>query len=298
MLEIIGAESLGVRSLCCRVTLPERRIVIDPGVALGYVRYGLLPHPEQIAVGRQTRERILSALEDATDVVFSHFHGDHVPLANANPYQLSISSLPPGFRDLRAWSKSGDDLSKEMSERRQALLDLFGDNMRVAEGLTAGRLSFSRPVPHGAPGSNRGTVMMTRVEMEEGVFVHASDIQLLDPATIDLLIEWRPDIVLAAGPPLYLDRLTSTLRETAWHNALRLAQHIDVVILDHHLMRSQAGADWLDALSNTIGKQVFCAADYMGQPRRLLEAEREQWYQKIRVPEGWHEAYAQGQKRE
>lgn len=34
-LEIIGAESLGVRSLCCLVTLPDRRIVIDPGVVLG-----------------------------------------------------------------------------------------------------------------------------------------------------------------------------------------------------------------------------------------------------------------------
>ena len=44
-LEIIGAESLGVRSLCSLVTLPERRIVIDPGVSLGYVRHGLLPRP-------------------------------------------------------------------------------------------------------------------------------------------------------------------------------------------------------------------------------------------------------------
>ena len=34
-LEIIGAESLGVRSLCCLVSLPDRRIVIDPGVSLG-----------------------------------------------------------------------------------------------------------------------------------------------------------------------------------------------------------------------------------------------------------------------
>ncbi|WP_217647735.1 hypothetical protein [Marinobacter pelagius] len=102
------------------------------------------------------------------------------------------------------------------------------------------------------------------------------------------------DTTGAAGwPPLYLDRSSSTLRETAWNNAVRLAQHIDVVILDHHLMRSREGAEWLDALSNTIGRQVYCAADYMGQPRRLLEAEREQWYQKIPVPEGWHEDYAQ-----
>jgi len=76
-LEIIGAESLGVRSLCCLVTLPQRCIVIDPGVALGYVRHGLLPHPLQIAVGCRVRERILQVLENATDVVFSHFHGPY-----------------------------------------------------------------------------------------------------------------------------------------------------------------------------------------------------------------------------
>lgn len=110
-LEIIGAESLGVRSLCCQVILPDRRIVIDPGVSLGYVRYGLPPHPVQIAVGAATRERIIQSLSNATDVVFSHFHGDHVPLVTANPCQLSTRALPSCFRDLRYWSKSGDDLS-------------------------------------------------------------------------------------------------------------------------------------------------------------------------------------------
>lgn len=293
-LEIIGAESMGVRSLCCQVILPERRIVIDPGVALGYVRYGLPPHPVQIAIGRQVRERILNVLEDATDVVFSHFHGDHVPLVGANPYQLSVRSLPRSFQELRFWSKSGDDLTAEVRRRFQDLVDLLGTNMQVAEGRSEGKLSFSRSVPHGAPDSHMGSVMMTRVEMDGCVFVHASDIQLLDDPTIDQVIDWRPDIVLAAGPPLYLARLNNTERETAWRNAVRLAQYIEVVILDHHLMRCREGVGWLDALSTTIGKKVYCAADYMGQPRRLLEAERERWYQQMPVPEGWHDEYAQG----
>ena len=32
----------------------------------------------------------------------------------------------------------------------------------------------------------------------------------------------------------------------------------------------------------------------MERPRRLLEARREQLYEKMPVPEGWHEAYARG----
>ncbi len=77
-LEILGAESLGVRSLCCLVRLDRRKIVIDPGIALGYMRNGLLPHPTQVAVGIKVRQKIIEALETATDIVFSHFHGDYI----------------------------------------------------------------------------------------------------------------------------------------------------------------------------------------------------------------------------
>jgi predicted metallo-beta-lactamase superfamily hydrolase len=292
-LEIIGAESLGVRSLCCQVTLPHRRVVIDPGVALGYVRSGLMPHPFQVAVGRSIREKILRALGGATDVVFSHFHGDHVPLVGANPYQLAVLELPDTFRRLRCWSKSGDGLSAGMRKRFEDLADLLGAKMQVAEGLSEGDLTFSRSVPHGAAGGHMGTVMMTRIAMGRRVFVHASDIQLLDGPTVDRVIAWRPDILLAAGPPLYLGRLSAAAYETAWENALRLAQHIDVVILDHHLMRSAEGAVWLDTLSAAAGKKVYCAADYMGLPRRQLEAQRAELYHQMPVSAGWHNAYAQ-----
>ena len=83
-IEILGTESLGVRGLSCVVEAGERKIVIDPGVALGYNRHGLLPHPLQVAVGEVVRQKIIRAMADATDIVFSHFHGDHVPLVDAN----------------------------------------------------------------------------------------------------------------------------------------------------------------------------------------------------------------------
>jgi hypothetical protein len=293
-LEIIGAESMGVRSLCCSVRLANRRIVIDPGISLGYIRQGFLPHPLQIAVGCKVREKILRVLDNATDVVFSHFHGDHVPLMGANPYQLSIKALPSHFYKLRCWSKSGDDLSANMGKRFTDLADLLGSNMQIAEGRSEGPLSFSQAVPHGAPESNMGTLMMTRINMGRHVFVHASDIQLLDDPTVDQVIAWRPDIVLAAGPPLYLDWFTKAERERAWDNAVRLAQNIDVVILDHHLMRSEEGLFWLDKLSATVGKKIYCAADFMGQTKQLLEAQRVRLYQEMPVPEKWHDDYAKG----
>ena len=168
---ILGTESLGVRGLACQIQVEDRKVVIDPGVALGYRRYGLLPHPLQVAVGEQVREKIVAALQDATDVVLSHFHGDHIPLPNANPYQLNAHQVAPLFRTIRLWSKGLDGLSHRMASRREALIEIFGRSLPNAEGQKDGPLEFSLPVPHGDPQVSCETVMMTRIEDKDGVFV-------------------------------------------------------------------------------------------------------------------------------
>lgn len=293
-IQILGAESLGVRGLCCRVEAAGRAIVIDPGVALGNWRFKLPPHPVQIAAGRAVRRRIVAALDGATDMVFSHFHGDHVPLFEPNPYQLGFSQLPPSIKTLRVWSLSPAGQSFTSQARARALMDLLGPHFQVAEGLADGPLRFSRAVPHGVGGSPFGSVMMTRVDVGGRVFVHASDVQLLNAATIDRILDWAPHWVLAAGPPLYLGQLDSGLRARAWDNARRLAAGVDTLILDHHLMRSLEGLVWLEALSSAVGKRVCCAADFMGRPRALLEAQRRELYAAMPVRPGWHEGYARG----
>ena len=121
-IRILGTESLGVRGLSCEVVVENRKIVIDPGLSLGYRRYGLLPHPAQVAVGEQTRSRIATALSDATDIVLSHFHGDHIPLPDANPYQLSAHQVATMLRKVRLWSKGPESISRHMASRRDALV--------------------------------------------------------------------------------------------------------------------------------------------------------------------------------
>ncbi|MBN2686748.1 MAG: hypothetical protein JXR85_01105, partial [Deltaproteobacteria bacterium] len=100
---IIGTESLGVRGLCTVVSAAGRRIIIDPGVALGYRRNGRLPHPYQVYVGAQVRKLIIESVTTATDIVISHYHGDHVPLVNANPFQLAVQEIADACRDTRFW---------------------------------------------------------------------------------------------------------------------------------------------------------------------------------------------------
>ena len=294
-IEIIGTESLGVRGMCCLVTAGKRRILIDPGIALGYRRHGLLPHPCQVKTGIKIREEIIKAMKGATDIVFSHFHGDHVPLLQANPYQLSCEQLSDLLQGLRIWSKSKEGLPAKMQHRAMDLEALWGHTMKIAEGCQDGPLTFSGPVPHGLPGERFGTVMMTRIDMGERVFVHASDIQLLNNETIDLILQWQPDIVFVDGPPLYLGSLTGSERKSAWENGLHLARNVEILIVDHHLLRSEPGILWLKNISQILGKQVYCAADFMKKPRLLLEARRRELYREMPVPENWHRDYEAGE---
>jgi len=294
-IDILGAESLGVRGLCCVVETNERKIVIDPGVALGFRRHKLLPHPVQVAASERTKGKIEKALEDATDVVISHYHGDHIPLVDANPYQLPLERVAESLKRPLLWLKGIADLSPSQVHRARDLINRLDRRFIVAEDRVDGCLSFSLPVPHGKAGARGSNVMMTRVEDGSDVFVHASDIQMLNDEAVEQIVAWQPNVALASGPPIYLSSLTLEEQEDALRRTLRLAREVDILILDHHLMRSKKGEQWLDYVSSLSGQKVTCAADFMGLRRNLLEAERVLWYRKAPVPEGWHEAYARGE---
>jgi uncharacterized protein len=293
-IEIIGTESLGVRGLSCFVESSMHKILIDPGIALGYTRYSLLPHPFQVAVGERIREKIIRRWCDATDVVISHFHGDHTPLTDANPYQLSLERVIHLNTKVGILTKDITKLSDIEKKRVESFPSCIKNRLVTVEGKSRGYIDFSITVSHGQEREKSQKVMMTRIKERNYTFVHASDIQLLNDESISKIISWKPNIVLAAGPPLYLPDFSENLEEIAWENAKELAYHTDTLILDHHLMRSDEGIDWLKRLSSETGRNVICAADFMGKPRMLLESERRELYENIPVAENWHKDYAEG----
>jgi predicted metallo-beta-lactamase superfamily hydrolase len=293
-IRILGTESLGVRGLSCVVETGNRKTVIDPGIALGYQRNGLLPHPVQVGVGEIVREKIIAELRNATDIVFSHFHGDHVPLTDANPYQLDVKQVEYLSDEVRIWAKGPQGLSQKMENRAKSLVLALDRDLPNAEIQTDGTITFSEAVPHGEAGSPGGKVMMTKISDGESTFVHASDIQLLSGYAISEILNFRPDIVLAGGPPIYLQHFMKGREEDAWNNALQLAYGVDTLILDHHLLRCEEGLSWLQRLSEETGHRVICAADFMDRRRHLLEAWRPRLYREIPVYDGWHERYALG----
>ncbi|WP_292391853.1 MBL fold metallo-hydrolase [Methanosarcina sp. UBA5] len=292
-IEILGCESFGARSLACVVKTDERTILIDPGVALARLRSGLLPHPREVAAAFRIREKVLSAVGQATDIVISHFHGDHMPMRAEDPYQLPMEALP-SLDGINFWCKGPEKISGLSSKRRHELSDFLGFSLPASEGRKSGSMEFSSPVPHGARDKGFGTVMMTRICEGDEVFVHSSDIQLLDREVVLKVLAWEPTIVFASGPPLYLSHRVPEAGKEASENALLLARHVDTLILDHHLLRSFEGYSWLKELAGKVESRVLCAAEFMGRTPELLEAQRKNLYEKTPVTSGWHEAYAKG----
>jgi predicted metallo-beta-lactamase superfamily hydrolase len=294
-IEILGAESLGVRGLSCFVRTKERRIVIDPGVALGYLRHGLLPHPLQVAACERTRNKIRESLRGATDVVLSHLHGDHVPLPDANPYQLKLSLISDDLKKAHIWVMNNRHLSNNMKCRFETIKKVVGDNITLISGeVKYPPFTFFEPIEHGENYRHGGYVMLTMITEGKESFVHASDMQLLSKRATEKIIEWHPNIVLTDGPSFYLPRFPYRLKNEAAKNALKIAENVDILIIDHHALRSRKGEQWVDALSR-INKNIMTAADFMNSPRRLLEADRERLYFEMPVEKEWHERYAKGQ---
>lgn len=285
---------MGVRSMAVAVRTDERTVVIDPGVALGMLRGGLPPHPLEIAAADAARTRILDALAGATDLVVTHYHGDHIPLAEPAPSQLGCADLPD-LAGARLWCKGPEGISRTSLARRRDLERCLSRPLESAEGTGDAQVRCSHGVLHGSLASHLGTVMMVRIAEGDEAFVYASDMQMIDDAAVATIYAWAPSTLLVSGPPLYLRDLSMADRKSAWLNALFLAGVVPTLVLDHHLMRSATGLAWLGHLADRTGNRVCSGAAFMGGEPRLLEAHRPSLYAAVPVPEGWHEAYARGE---
>ena len=166
--------------------------------------------------------------------------------------------------------------------------------MPPAEGQIDGAVQFSMPIPHGHRPEGAVSVMMTRIEEDGLVFVHASDHQFHHEGSIEQILALKPDIVLTSGPALYLGNLSKVQLQNAKRNAIRLSKNVGTLIIDHHVLRSENGLDWIDDIALETGNRVVCAAEFMGKSPLLLEARRALLYEKRPVPEGWHADYVLG----
>ena len=255
------------------------RVLIDPGVALAPKRAGLKPHADELTAARAVQRRLRNELGACSHVVITHFHGDHHPMVEADDAQLDARQVLLSLQDSEIFAIGKETLSRNQSHRRYLLQQLVGRRIPPAEGTASGQLDFSPPVPHGTPETRSGSVMMCRVQDGKESFVHASDIQFLDDHAVRLLLAWKPDIVFGSGPPVYLLQHQGDALAAARKRVARVAKCVGQVVIDHHTMRSDTGAAWLDELSREH-PNIAAAAEFTNQPRRLLETQRKELWGK------------------
>ncbi len=279
-----------MRGLSCLIETRDARILIDPGIALGFTRWGLHPHPVQAVAGDIIRKEIIDDWRSADYVVLSHMHGDHVPLFNANPFQLDLSRLTCR-EGLKIIAPPGGGPSRVQRERLSKIKSLECVKVSEVRGteFSEGPITVYRPYAHGL--SNSSTVMITLIDSDERI-VHASDTQLLNSEAAHLINRLKPDLVITDGPPIYryLSRpeIMDTLLRTAERNLKIITSQASKVIIDHHLLRHDEGYQWLAKMKKALKDTLIqSAAEYMGRKPLLLEAWRRTLYYHYPVNNNW-----------
>lgn len=276
-LEIIPLTSEswpGVRSSSVLVKTPDISIVIDPGCALGPVRYGLAPHKLEHDALDLAWKTISRALEESQVVVITHYHYDH--LNPEHPELMKGKTLLVKDPENR--------INFNQKKRAEEFLDGLEFSVADGKGFRFGRteLVFSGPLPHGQEGAKTGWVISLAIKHGSESFLYASDVGgIQTEAQFAFMAQNRPGVLYIDGPLTYMG--IGDLGISIGY-LLRVIKELkpEMVILEHHLLRDLR---WREKMAQIFeqgeaeGVRVTTAAGFAGKPETFLEARRKELYE-------------------
>jgi predicted metallo-beta-lactamase superfamily hydrolase len=278
----LASESLGVRSLATFVEASGIRILIDPGVALGPRRYGLLPAEIELKTLQQMRKKLQGYSQRADVVTISHYHYDHHTPFFEGLYESSSEDYAREIYTGKLLFIKHPKENINFSQRKRAWAFLknaepIAKKIEFADGrsfdLGGVTLEFSPAVPHGSEGSKLGFVVMALIDDGSKRVIHASDIQLLNRKAVEWIIKKNSDLLITGGPPTYLGQRAAGSWETGLKNLNEIIRETNTeVILDHHIVRDKRYPEFFDELE----KKPKTFAGYLKVEDRPLEAYRKE----------------------
>jgi len=269
----IAFDSLGARSMATFVETDDLKIVIDPSVALGQIRYGLSPHPIEIKREALHWETIQQYCLIADVLIVTHYHYDHYNPLNPNIFKNKIALL----------KHPQENINKSQQKRSVDFLNIlkdipnqieYSDGKEFKFGHTC--IKFSQAVPHG---NNNRLGYVTEVSITDGnyKFVHTSDIEggNLD-CQRDFILKEDPNIIIFDGPMTYpyqniIPNIIQILKET----------QVSDFIIDHHYLRNLRWKEKITRafdVATKLKKRFICAAQFLGKECEQLEAQRKLLY--------------------
>ncbi|MGE5172311.1 MAG: MBL fold metallo-hydrolase [Betaproteobacteria bacterium] len=281
----LAAESMGVRSSAIFIETPDVKVLIDPGVSLAPLRFGLPPHPLEIKAMNKSWRRIKEYAARADVLIITHYHFDHFDPTEPLVFHNKVLLIKHPKEQINARQH---DRARELIRNFRSLPRRveFADGNTFEFGGTT--IRFSRAVPHG-PTAKVGWVVQASVKTLEHSFLYTSDIQgAVRPEHRSFIHAEDPDSLYLDGPLTYMmgrEFSPEDLRTSI--NAISEVLETGktrTLIIDHHLLRDQnwkAEIAEVFARAGEAGKKVVTMAGFLGQEDEPLEARRRQLF-------AWH----------
>lgn len=281
----IAADSMGTRSMATLVETNDLKILIDPAVALGPLRYNLPPHPLEFQKMEKDWDEIKKHAQKSDVLIVTHYHYDHHDPSEPEIYRGKIALLKHPRDKINLSQKQRAKFFLERLKDMPKKIE-FSDGMKFQFGAT--EIKFSQGVFHGAS-SKLGYVTELIIREDSDSFLFTSDVQgFVVREQASFVLEQKPRIIYADGPLSYMlgFRFSQENLNAAIANMVKIISetHVEKFILDHHFLRD---LKWRERIHEVFkaakkrGIEILTAAEFAGRKIEMLEARRRELFREF-----------------
>lgn len=291
----LAFDSFGVRSMATFIETDDLRILIDPGVSLAPIRYGLEPHPLEWQRLDETWEIIKQYAENADVLIVTHYHYDHHDPDRPELYKNKTVFIKHPTENINISQKERAASFLEATKGMPKKLEVSdGKSFQLGKTL----INFSKAVCHGT-NPRLGYVTEVSIKSNNEKFLYTSDVEgpSLDDQ-ISFILKEKPDVLIVDGPMTYMlgYRYSYKSLEISNNNLVKAIKetNINTLVLDHHFLRDlnyKARIKPVYEAAEKHGVKVITAAEFGGRKIEMLEALRRELYAK------YGETEVKGEKR-
>jgi len=280
----LAFDSFGVRSMATFIETDDLRILVDPGVSLAPIRYGLEPHPLEWQRLDETWETVKQCAENADVLIVTHYHYDHHDPDHPELYKDKTVFIKHPTQNINRSQKERASLFLESIKGMPKRLDI-ADGRNFQLGNT--HINFSKAVCHGT-NPRLGYVTEVSIKSNNEKFLHTSDVEgpsLEDQ--ISFILKEKPDILFVDGPMTYMlgYRYSYKSLEISNNNLVKAIRetNLNTLVLDHHFLRDLNYRLRIKPVYEEAEKRavkVVTAAEFAERKIEMLEALRKELYAK------------------
>jgi predicted metallo-beta-lactamase superfamily hydrolase len=286
----LGFDSFGVRSMATYVETDDVKVVLDPGVSLAPLRYGLEPHYLELQRMDEVWSDIKNYSSEADVLIVTHYHYDHHDPDSPDIYggKLVLIKDPNENINFSQRGRASYFLDK-INNLASKISIADGNSFKFGDTL----ISFSKAVFHGT-NPRLGFVVEVSIRSGGEVFLYTSDVE--GPSVdsqVEFILAEKPNILFVDGPMTYMlgYRYSNRSLEASIENLIRVLslRCVETLVLDHHLLRDLKYRERVSRVYDVAGGfncRVLTAAEFSGRSIEMLEAHRKDLYEKYG---GWEE---------